>query len=206
MQAIAERKNEVTENGITRKEDDLFVKMERLDETQIQEEIEGLTLLKDYFYEFGNVVGISWIGIKALRNLMSEMGRPISIQEAELQETETSFVYTVWAKLMTTGERSCGVSEQAKIMKTKNGDIPDVFARQKALSKAKRNAIKDFIPESFIKQVYSKWVDNKRQGFPAATELKSVGHSEALEKPTASISSEKNSGKQILSGLEGKLN
>jgi hypothetical protein len=48
-----------------------------------------------------------------------------------------------------------GVSEQAKTMKLSDGrEVKDPFALQKALSKAQRNALRIFIPESAIEEAY----------------------------------------------------
>jgi len=136
-----------------------FEEMERYDESQIVEEVRGHITLPKFFYELKNgTVGISWIGIKALASYMSKNGAPISIVHVEREETEDAYRFTATARLLSTGEERFGVSEQPKMMKLSDGrEIKDPFALQKALSKAQRNAMRIFIPESAIEEAFQRW-------------------------------------------------
>lgn len=162
-----------------------FQQMERYDEAQVVQEIEGHVVLKQYFYELKNgAIGISWIGIKALSSYMSKNGMPISIVHVEREETEDAFRYTATARLLTTGEERIGVSEQPKIMKTSAGEVKDPFALQKALSKAQRNALRIFLPESAIEAAYQRWksggaVDPKNVTAPSSPERQPATLTEA---------------------------
>ena len=176
-----------------------YQKMDKLDEAQIVAEIEGGFSIKEYFYEFPDAMGktmtgLSWEGTKWFRNVLSEMGRPVSITQVDWEEKPDRLICTAWAKLMVTGERSPGISDQPKMMRIKKRDekgaiiledgkpiwteVPDVFARQKALSKAKRNAYHDFIPTQQIIQAYMHWKANQGK-MPSLQDMKSAGHSEA---------------------------
>lgn len=136
-----------------------FEEMERYDELQVVEEVKGHITLPKFFYELKiGTVGISWIGIKALASYMSKNGAPISIVKVEREETEDAYRFMVTARLLSTGEDRIGISEQAKMMKLSDGrEVKDPFALQKALSKAQRNALRIFIPESAIEESYQRW-------------------------------------------------
>ena len=59
-----------------------------------------------------------------------------------------------------TNSSRIGVSAQAKNMTTKVGILRDAFALQKALSKAQRNAIKQLLPQTMLKE----WIQRHRNG------------------------------------------
>ncbi|MCL4519009.1 MAG: hypothetical protein M1587_07415 [Thaumarchaeota archaeon] len=84
------------------------------------------------------------------------------------------FIGKATAQLMATGEKSVAEAEQTILMELYDRDskgekikLPggafkthyevDPFARQKVVSKAKRNTIRDFIPELAITKAYEKW-------------------------------------------------
>lgn len=145
-----------------------FEVMDALDEGQIVDEIKG-HVIEQYFYEFpqGNrqVVGISWAGIKYVARKMAEAGHPISIEEKHLTVTNDSYIVEAAAMDLVTKEKRWGVAECPKYMKLKEGDEkPDPFALQKAFSKAQRNAIRNFIPETAIQEGYKAWKASKSTG------------------------------------------
>ena len=134
-----------------------FEAMEVLDEEQIVNEMKGHVIDK-YFYEFSGVVGISWAGIKWVSRKLSDQGHGIDI--CDLQTTSTNDAYEVIAiaQDINTKERRYGASTQAKMMQLRDGsEKPDPFALQKAISKAQRNAIRNFIPEIAIQEGYKEW-------------------------------------------------
>lgn len=140
---------------------DKFAAMEALDESQIVEEIKGHVIEK-YFYEFSNVTGISYAGIKWLAQKLVEQGLILSIDEISFIDSPDDVVVNARCKDLTTGRAMWGTSTCPKNMQLKDGTIkPDPFARQKALSKAQRNAIRNFIPEIAIQEGYKEW---KKQG------------------------------------------
>lgn len=59
-----------------------------------------------------------------------------------------------------TNSSRIGVSSQPKMFRTKQGLIRDPFATQKALSKAQRNAIKQLLPQTMLKE----WIQRHRNG------------------------------------------
>lgn len=150
-----------------------FELMDTLDEQQIVEEIKG-HVIEQYFYEFpqGNrsVVGISWSGIKYVARQMSEQGHPISIEDVQVTNTNEGFLVMAVAMDINTKEKRYGAAECPKIMKTKAGEQPDPFALQKAISKAQRNAIRNFIPEVAIQEGYKAWKERGRNVAKAANE------------------------------------
>ena len=59
-----------------------------------------------------------------------------------------------------TNSSRIGVASQGKMMTTKQGGLRDSFAVQKALSKAQRNAIKQLLPQTMLKE----WIQKHRNG------------------------------------------
>ena len=160
-----------------------IVQMEKMDEAQIVESVKGMLVSPKYFYELpGNQVGISWAGIKKLAQVMSDAGRPISITELREEEREDRIIVSCVAKLMTTGERRYGTSDQTKLMEVYidskdhskgKKSVDDPFCRQKAYSKAQRNAIRNHLDEVVIGEAY------KVVKSGGKLDAKVVGHSDA---------------------------
>jgi len=138
-----------------------FEVMDALDEGQITEELKG-HVIEEYFYEFQmggkNIVGISWSGVKHVARKMAEKGQPISIDKVDIEDTPEEFIASAKATNLKTGFSMIGMAACSKIMTLKTGERkPNAFARTIAHSKAQRNAIRNFIPETAIKEGYKAW-------------------------------------------------
>jgi hypothetical protein len=162
-QALEGRVNEVTqlseERGIEQAKE-----LDVMDDLQISEEMSG-RVLTQYFYQFpsrgAQVTGLSYAGVKAIARRLAQNGEPIDIVDAQLTRFQEDGVEVVGclakAKNLKTGEHRLGYSAQATTMNTRDGAKPDPFATQKALNKAQRNAIRQFIPEVVVAEMYKEW-------------------------------------------------
>ena len=150
-----------------------------LDELQIAEELRG-RVIAQYFYEFESsgrtVTGIAYAGIKAIAREMGKRGEAIDIPEVTFDSGED--MKGPWigclakAKNMRTNETRWGYASQALVMKLRSGgEMSDPFAKVKVLSKAQRNAIRAFIPELVIVEMYREW-----KGTPKGKRATEVTH------------------------------
>lgn len=147
------------------KEQSQFEMIEAWDENQITEEMKG-KIIEEYFYEFDvggkKVVGISFSGTKHVGRKMAELGQPIVIQKVVIEETPDEFIAEAHAVNNKTGFGMIGLAVQPKMMTLRDkSKKPDSFARVKAHSKAQRNAIRNHIPETAIKEGYKEWRELK---------------------------------------------
>lgn len=139
--------------------------IDELDELQIVEELKG-RVIAQYFYEFPMggimVTGISWAGIKRIARELALRGEAITIESVEFESGEDDegawIAALALAKNLRTGEARFGYASQYRAMKLKvGGRRPDPFAKVKALNKAQRNAIRAFIPEVVITEMFKEW-------------------------------------------------
>ncbi len=155
---------------------DIYRLMDRFDEDQILAELQGQDILSDYFYEFTNkegklVVGLSWNGIKAFSHSMSRLGIPLSTEKVEFEDLGDRVRAKAYVRFMPTGEMHIGISHQNKKMevwankeKTEKKLVDDPYYDEKASSKAKRNGIRECIPEQVITAEYKRWKAQKQSG------------------------------------------
>jgi len=143
-----------------------------LDEDQIVEEVKGNTI-EAYFYEFKNkgrvTVGISYSGVKWVARQMAGQGHPISVEHVDVSETADgkSWLAMAMAKDTSTGEKRWGNAQQRKF--DAKGEENE-FAYTLVVSKAQRNALRQFIPETAIQEGYKAW--NKGDAAPVKPEAK----------------------------------
>jgi len=130
------------------------------DEKQIEAEIAGETV-KEYFYQFkqGNrtVTGLS---IKGVNELIRRIGN-VHVSEPKVTEKKDSYEVKVLVKDVLNNIETWGIAEQSK--KAIYGPGEDPFALQKAYSKARRNALRQLIPESLVSKSYEKWQKEQEQ-------------------------------------------
>ena len=156
-------------------DEEVYVLMEKRDEEQIVADLEG-RYLEEFVYEFCRrhkwpervrprectctdlVVGISWFGIQEASRAYGRIQVPI--EKAKIKETAEEVEVMVEAVDTQTNSSRIGVSSQAKNMTTRVGVMHDSFALQKALSKAQRNAIKQLLPQTMLKE----WIQRHRNG------------------------------------------
>ena len=165
-----------SEQVLARPEQSDFERMDAFDEEQILAELRGSAVLEDYFYEFTNkegklVVGLSWNGIKAFSHSMSRLGIPLSTEKVEFEDLGDRVRAKAYVRFMPTGEIHIGISHQNKKMevwankeKTEKKLIDDPYYDEKASSKAKRNGIRECIPEQVINAEYKRWKAQKQSG------------------------------------------
>jgi len=128
-----------------------FELMDRKDEAQILAELKG-AYSKKFVYQFqqgkNTVTGISWSGIKEIAfrigNIKTEINENVSDDE--------EYAFIVRATNTETGSSMLGVGNCKKT---------EGFARQKALSKAQRNAIRGVIPEATIELYLTEFTQDK---------------------------------------------
>lgn len=149
---------------------DQALALEELDELQIAEEMKG-RVVTQYFYEFpsrgATITGLSYAGVKAIARELAARGEAITIEDVKIErfvEQDGADVVTCLArsKNLRTGEVRFGIASQALAMNTREGKRPDPFAATKALNKAQRNAIRQFIPEVVINEMYRAWKDGPK--------------------------------------------
>jgi len=142
----------------------LMLKMDERDEQQIVAELQGdfkSEVLKQYFYSFQQggreIVGLSYKGVK---QIALKQGN-ITLKDLELRETEKGWIAVVKARHETRNLEVYGAAWQPKVARW--GE--DLFALQKAVSKAQRNALRALIPETIITEAYRAWRERREEWF-----------------------------------------
>lgn len=146
---------------------EMITKIDLADERQIVEEMKGRVLEK-YFYSFQiagrEIIGLSYAGVKQLSREMARRGEPIDIITLEKEKDETHWTVTATAMHRKTKEHRYGVFRQPLVMHLKDGSTKDDdHALTKAVSKAQRNALRQFIPEEVIVEMYREWKTQRRE-------------------------------------------
>lgn len=156
-------------------EEQVYELFERRDEEQIVATLQG-RVTEEFLYEFCRrhkwhngvrppectckdlVVGISWFGIQEASRVYG--GIQVPVEKAKARDTAEEVEFMVEAIDTQTNSSRIGVASQGKMMTTKAGILRDAFAVQKALSKAQRNAIKQLLPQTMLKE----WIQKHRNG------------------------------------------
>ena len=156
-------------------EEQVYELFERRDEEQIVATLQG-RVTEEFLYEFCRrhkwhngvrppectckdlVVGISWFGIQEASRVYG--GIQVPVEKAKARDTAEEVEFMVEAIDTQTNSSRIGVASQPKMMTTRQGVLRDSFAVQKALSKAQRNAIKQLLPQTMLKE----WIQKHRSG------------------------------------------
>jgi vacuolar-type H+-ATPase subunit E/Vma4 len=137
-----------------------FLLMEKRDEEQIVATLEG-KYLDEFVYSFQQggktVEGLSWVGIQEAARAYG--GIRCSIEKMKIDRNAKEIVVMVEAFDEQTKSSAIGASSQAIMMKTARGVMEDSFALQKAISKAQRNAKRQLLPQSLLRQ----WIEKHRE-------------------------------------------
>ncbi len=154
---------------------DVYVLMDKRDEEQIVSMLEG-RFMDEFVYEFCRrhkwpdrqrprectcndlTVGISWFGVQEASRTYG--GIQVPIDKIKSRDTGDEIEFMVEAIDTQTNSSRVGISSQPKMMKVKDGVVRDGFATQKALSKGQRNAIKQLLPQTMLKE----WIQRHRNG------------------------------------------
>jgi len=135
---------------------DVFALMDKRDETQIVETLQG-RYLQEFVYSFQQeghlVTQLSWLGIQEASRAFG--GLKCDVEKET--ETEETIRIVIRATDTRTNASRFGVAQQEKKMMTKLGVMDDKFAWQKAYSKAQRNALRQLLPQTLLKE----WIDKK---------------------------------------------
>lgn len=134
-----------------------FEEMDALDERQISDEMKG-NILSEYFYEIQGKWGLSYAGIKAVAARFAAQGFPISVEHLEIVPSEDGLTYRAIAvaKNLHSGEKRTGAAEVERYLDDAH-TRPKPFAYTLAGSKAQRNAIRHFLPETVIQEAYAEF-------------------------------------------------
>lgn len=136
--------------------------VEKFDDAAIIEIMTGQAI-QEYVYSFKqggqNVEGLTLAGINEAANRRGG----IQVEDIQFQETENSWIAIVKAVDTVTASSRCGAFEQTKTI----GGKEDPFAFTKAIHKAQRNAIKQLLPVTVIREVLNFYLKNKGKTMPA---------------------------------------
>ncbi len=162
-----------------------FEQAEKLDEAQIQLEFEG-GLDASCVHTIQGQKQLSYRGIKTLALKMSQAGQPLIILEDKVEltkydeEDKTQWHWQSYVKMKNnnSGYETIGASEQPFL--ASNGSY-DNFGRNKAFSKAERNAIRKQLPEAEIEALINSTQSKKPTGDEPPTQkqidyIKALGH------------------------------
>lgn len=142
----------------------LFEDFDRMDEEQIVRELMG-GAVEEYVYSFKQgeavVTGLSVTGVMAVAQ---HMGGITCDDPPRWEITDDEYYCEIKATDRKTGLTLWGSATQPRMMRAKGVDKPDSFARQKALSKAQRNAIRKLIPEPIAVEMLGAFSSGKRPG------------------------------------------
>lgn len=131
--------------------------LNRADDQAIVDMMTGHAI-QDYVYSFKrggrSVEGLTLTGINEAANRRGG----IQIEEVEYSERENSWIAIAKAVDTITGSSRYGAFEQPKM----SGSKPDPFAFTKAIHKAQRNAIKQLLPVTLIKEVLNFYLNRQK--------------------------------------------
>lgn len=158
--------------------DELWRVLDRHDEAMILDELQRRAL-EVMLYDFGDggsrKIGLSYGGVLECIRLMNYTGKlriKVDPQSLQVSREDTDeglhYVARVYAQDEVTGGGQFGVAKQPAYMKLKKKDAEgkpiekwDIFAETKAVSKAQRNALEDFIPIRIRETIIAMWVGDE---------------------------------------------
>ena len=171
--------------------------LEVLDQVDDQAIVEMMTgqAIQDYVYSFKQggktVEGLTLAGINEAANRRGG----IQIDDVQYEERDHSWLVIAKATDTVTGSSRYGAFEQAKRM----GNRDDPHAFTKAIHKAQRNAVKQLLPVTVIKEVLNYYLHRQAGGGETAQ----MGLPSAAA--TSTISNAQKAAFSMATKLEGKL-
>ncbi len=173
--------------------DDLEV-LDQVDDQAIVEMMTGQSI-QDYVYSFKQggktVEGLTLAGINEAANRRGG----IQVDDVQYEERDHSWLVIAKATDTVTGSSRYGAYEQAKRM----GNRDDPHAFTKAIHKAQRNAVKQLLPVTVIKEVLNYYLHRQAGGGETAQ----MGLPSAAS--TSTISNAQKAAFSMATKLEGKL-
>ena len=167
--------------------------LDQVDDQAIVEMMTGQSI-QDYVYSFKQggktVEGLTLAGINEAANRRGG----IQVDDVQYEEREHSWLATAKATDTVTGSSRYGAYEQPKRM----GNREDLHAFTKAIHKAQRNAVKQLLPVTVIKEVLNFYLHRQAGGETAQMGLPSAAS-------TGQISNAQKAAFSMATKLEGKL-
>ena len=167
--------------------------LDQVDDQAIVEMMTGQSI-QDYVYSFKQggktVEGLTLAGINEAANRRGG----IQVDDVQYEEREHSWLATAKATDTVTGSSRYGAYEQPKRM----GSRDDPHAFTKAIHKAQRNAVKQLLPVTVIKEVLNFYLHRQAGGETAQMGLPSAAS-------TGQISNAQKAAFSMATKLEGKL-
>ena len=167
--------------------------LDQVDDQAIVEMMTGQSI-QDYVYSFKQggktVEGLTLAGINEAANRRGG----IQVDDVQYEEREHSWLATAKATDTVTGSSRYGAYEQPKRM----GSREDPHAFTKAIHKAQRNAVKQLLPVTVIKEVLNFYLHRQAGGKTAQMGLPSAAS-------TDKISNAQKAAFSMATKLEGKL-
>ena len=167
--------------------------LDQVDDQAIVEMMTGQSI-QDYVYSFKQggktVEGLTLAGINEAANRRGG----IQVDDVQYEEREHSWLATAKATDTVTGSSRYGAYEQPKRM----GNREDPHAFTKAIHKAQRNAVKQLLPVTVIKEVLNFYLHRQAGDETAQMGLPSVAS-------TGQISNAQKAAFSMATKLEGKL-
>jgi len=148
--------------------DDAYIQFERLDETQIADEVKGI-YAKTLVYQFEDRTGkiITGLSIKGVYEVAKAMvrlqGYDIKVEKANiLEENADELKASCKATFTAPNGKMLEMWGYSKASKFYFKGAPNEFAWVQALSKAQRNALRTLIPENFATECIKEYLADKR--------------------------------------------
>ena len=167
--------------------------LDQVDDQAIVEMMTGQSI-QDYVYSFKQggktVEGLTLAGINEAANRRGG----IQVDDIQYEDREHSWLATAKATDTVTGSSRYGAYEQPKRM----GNREDPHAFTKAIHKAQRNAVKQLLPVTVIKEVLNFYLHRQAGGETAQMSLPSAAS-------TGKISNAQKAAFSMATKLEGKL-
>ena len=167
--------------------------LDQVDDQAIVEMMTGQSI-QDYVYSFKQggktVEGLTLAGINEAANRRGG----IQVDDVQYEERDHSWLATAKATDTVTGSSRYGAYEQPKRM----GNREDPHAFTKAIHKAQRNAVKQLLPVTVIKEVLNFYLHRQAGGETAQMGLPSAAS-------TGKISNAQKAAFSMATKLEGKL-
>ena len=170
-----------------------FEVLDQVDDQAIVEMMTGQAI-QDYVYSFKQggktVEGLTLAGINEAANRRGG----IQVDDVQYEERDQSWLVIAKATDTVTGSSRYGAYEQAKRM----GNREDPHAFTKAIHKAQRNAVKQLLPVTVIKEVLNFYLHRQAGGVGTQMSLPSAA-------ATGKITNAQKAAFAMASKLEGKL-
>lgn len=149
--------------------DDAFRAMDRADELQILDELQGRALevmVYSFTQQGKRLTDLSYAGVREVVRTLNTRGytairvgaQPPLVDEI-VENDESYYRVMVYAEDSRTGSGQWGTAVEPKHIQKRNGERPwDKFALTKALNKAQRNAMKALLPLEFQQTVVAQYL------------------------------------------------